>query len=1044
MSCGCTNKDNGDKNINKAVGQELQPIDQPQLQLQPIDQPHVQLQPVDQPRLSLGTMKNMSIDEIINLYRQGYVLSSSTIEISEKDGIQSLNPGAHPSIVSGASTGYIGNGTDTWIEFLVENKASLGYTQGVVKYLGSRYQLSPSVCYQDIPNQLITCIPTTAWNLKVLGRVLVNAGTLFDYGCVETFPCTAGEDCTNRTCTTFGSRISFETQIPVNAYNTSSPATPTGLTITPGSGTLTISWNSVTDPRGGEVFAYYVNITTGGNLVVSGYTQSGLRNVTIGGLTNGTTYTVQVTARSYNGIGGSAVTGSGTPVGSTNPTVFNICWKVGLSTSGQCAIPPDQPPITSGTSFIIKADIANSGPSGKVRTVIQDGSTVLSDQNTANLGTYPTGGLWSPYVSYTMPNRNVTLIVNAYGWDGTNWVLTDTKTSTISISVPTCTGISLDPFAQTVNIGGTVNFTATTTPSTTPFTVNFKLRDGTVISSKTTTGGVATYAWTVPSTAGTYYVHAEVGSPVQCTSTESVIQVNPPIVQHNVNITVVDSVTNIPIQGANVTIGTQTLSTNVNGFVTFLVNEGSISVSITNTGYNTYSTTELVFSDITRIYALTPVTPTTGSLRFITVPTAADVYFGTTLKGTTDTSTGILTIGSLNAGPISYTIKKTGYNDATGTATVVGGTTIDVPVTLTPVTPTTGDVCLKSNPAGATIRIDGTAQAGKTTALSTGGCITSNTITGLSPGSHSYALSLTGYQDKTGSLTITAGQISIVDVGVLTPVSTIGNLIISSSPSGARIYIDNIDSGYITTANIPDITQGSHTYKLTLTGYKDATGNFNITAGGTTTVSTVTLVQRVGTLKFFSIPVGAAISIGGVSRGTTTDTGLVIPNLPIGPTGYTATLTGFDTYNGTVTVIEDATTSVTITLIPTTAGKGSLFIDTTPHGAEIFIDGTDKRLQTPYTFTGMNIGGHTYQLQKSGYYTVSGIFAITVGGTTTITKTLQSTGTVEAGGIMLLGAVGLVTLGIIMTAKQPTPTKTSTQQNIQTKYPTPTKYPTTK
>ena len=994
--------------------------------------------------VSLDTMKNMPIDEIINLYRQGYVLQDTNDDgeiapipvyhSQEKPGllndhtnqytdIVKLSPGAYPSIVSGASTGYIGNGTDTWFEFLIDNKASLGYTQGVVKYIGSRYDATASICYQDIPNQLITCIPTTAWNLKTLGRVLVNTGALFNFGCVETFPCTTGEDCTNRTCTTFGSRTSFETQIFVNAYNPSSPAVPTGLTITPGSGTLTISWNSVTDPRGGEVFAYYVNVSTGGNLVVSGYTQSGLRNVTIGGLTNGTTYTIGVIARSYNGIGGSAATGSGTPVGATNPTVFNICWKVGLSTSGQCAIPPDQPPITSGTSFIIKADIANTGPPGKARVVIQDGTTVLSDQNTASLGTYPAGGLWSPYVSFTMPNRNVTLIVNAYGWNGASWILTDTKTSTISMSTPTCTGISLTPFTQSVNTGGTVNFTATTTPSTTQFTVTFKLRDGTVLSSSTTTGGVATYIWTTPSTAGTYYVHAEVGSPVQCTSTESVIQVSAPIVQHNVNITVVDSVTNSPIQGASVTIGTQTLPTNTSGFVTFLVNEGSISVSITKTGYNTYSTTELVYSDITKTYLLVPVTQTTGSLRFITVPTAADVYFadvfGTTLEGTTDPSTGILTIGNLNAGSINYTVKKTGYNDTTGSVTVVGGTTTDVPVTLTTAT-TTGGVCIKSTPAGASISIDGIAQTGKTTALSTGGCTSSSTITGLSIGNHNYALSLTGYQGVTNSFTIPSGTTINVDVGTLTPISTIGNLAISSSPSGARIYIDNIDSGYVTSANMPNITQGSHTYKLTLTGYKDATGPFNITAGGTTTVPTVTLVQRVGTLKFFSTPVGAAISIGGVPEGVTTATGLVVSNLPIGLTNYTVTLTGYNTYNGTETVIEDVTTSVTITLTPTITGKGSLVIDTTPHGAEISIDGVDKQSTTPHTFTGMDVGGYTYQLQKSGYYTVSGTFAIVAGETTTITKTLQSTGTGTGGAAMLLG-VGLATLGIIMTVKPPKP-----------------------
>lgn len=943
-------------------------------------------------------------------------------EIREKGGIQSLNPGAHPSIVIGASTGYVSSPNTVVLMCLYENKASLGYTSGVVKFQGSKHDMPAGICYQDLaPADMdIRCVPTTAFNLKNLALPYVGGYGNFNYGCIESFGCSAGDNCTNNTCTTWGSRISFDTGIPIRPDNATVPPTPTGLTITPGSGALTIVWNSVNDPTGGEVFAYRIIIRDAGTAVISGYTEAGLRNVTIGSLTNGKTYSIEVYAISHNGIPSSTATGTGMPVGATLPTVFNVCWGAGLPTTGQCAMPPDQPLITSGTSFIIKVDISNSGPAGKVRAVIKDGTTVLSDQNIANLGTYPAGGLWSPYVSFTMPNRNVTLIVDAYGWDGTNWVLKHTVTSTVSMSTPTCSSLSLDPFTQTINTGGTVNFTATTTPSTAQFTVYFVLLEtNTILGQCTTSGGSCQFVWNTTGVApGRYHVTASVT--LQCQSTNSTIQISPPIVQHNMNITVVDNVTNNPIQGASVTIGTQTLSTNASGFVTFLVNDGSISVSITKTGYNTYSTAELVYSDITRTYRLIPVTPTIGSLRFITVPTAADVYFGTTLKGTTDATTGILTIGNLNVGPVSYTVKKTGYNNATGMATVAGGTTTDVPVTLTPVTPTIGDVCLKSTPAGASINIDGTVQADKTTALSTGGCTGSSTITGLSPGSHNYTLSLTGYQDKIGTFTITAGQTNNVNAGTLTLVTTIGSLTISSSPSGARIYIDDTDSGYVTPATIPNITQGSRTYKLTLTGYKDATGSFNITAGGTTTVSTVTLVQRVGTLKFFSTPVGATISIGGVSKGTTTAVGLVISNLPIGPTGYIATLTGYDTYNGTKTVIEDVTTSVTITLIPIATGKGSLVVETTPTGAEIFIDGVDKQQVTPHTFTGMDVGGHVYQLQKSGYYTVSGTFAIKVEQTTTITKTLQSTGIVEAGGIgMLFGIVGLAALGIMMTTKSP-------------------------
>lgn len=71
---------------------------------------------------------------------------------------------------------------------------------------------------------------------------------------------------------------------------------------------------------------------------------------------------------------------------------------------------------------------------------------------------------------------------------------------------------------------------------------------------------------------------------------------------------------------------------------------------------------------------------------------------------------------------------------------------------------------------------------------------------------------------------------------------TLGDAQIMSTPTGARIYIDNIDTGLSTPVTILDLISGSHTYKLTLTGYVDATGMFNIVAEQTTPVN-ILMVQ---------------------------------------------------------------------------------------------------------------------------------------------------------------------------------------------------------
>lgn len=86
--------------------------------------------------------------------------------------------------------------------------------------------------------------------------------------------------------------------------------------------------------------------------------------------------------------------------------------------------------------------------------------------------------------------------------------------------------------------------------------------------------------------------------------------------------------------------------------------------------------------------------------------------------------------------------------------------------------PITGDACIKSNPSGASIIIDGILQSGKTTAMSGTPCIIDNTVVSLSPGvdNHSYEINLTGYQPKLGNFSIIAGMLTEIDTGGLIPI----------------------------------------------------------------------------------------------------------------------------------------------------------------------------------------------------------------------------------------------------------------------------------
>lgn len=61
------------------------------------------------------------------------------------------------------------------------------------------------------------------------------------------------------------------------------------------------------------------------------------------------------------------------------------------------------------------------------------------------------------------------------------------------------------------------------------------------------------------------------------------------------------------------------------------------------------------------------------------------------------------------------------------------------------------------------------------------------------------------------------------------------NVLISSVPSGANIYIDNIYRGETPVAI--GLPEGSYSIRMNITGYKNITSNFNVTLGNYTNVT---------------------------------------------------------------------------------------------------------------------------------------------------------------------------------------------------------------
>jgi len=61
-------------------------------------------------------------------------------------------------------------------------------------------------------------------------------------------------------------------------------------------------------------------------------------------------------------------------------------------------------------------------------------------------------------------------------------------------------------------------------------------------------------------------------------------------------------------------------------------------------------------------------------------------------------------------------------------------------------------------------------------------------------------------------------------------VYTFGSIEITTNPPGAKIFLDGIDTGYITPYTLSNVLTGTHTIKLTLTDYLSYSSVMNVTA----------------------------------------------------------------------------------------------------------------------------------------------------------------------------------------------------------------------
>jgi hypothetical protein len=177
-------------------------------------------------------------------------------------------------------------------------------------------------------------------------------------------------------------------------------------------------------------------------------------------------------------------------------------------------------------------------------------------------------------------------------------------------------------------------------------------------------------------------------------------------------------------------------------------------------------------------------------------------------------------------------------------------------------TPTYGRVSFTSIPAGADIYLDNAYRG-----------LTPLTIDDVPNGRHVVILRLDRYEDAVRNLLVTGNSMTVnialsplgssttvqpTVTGTVQPAGEYGSLSVTTSPAGARVYVDGEMKG-VTPATIPGLSAGKHTVLLSVPGYIDLNTTIVISAGKTAEYST-SLVTPAKTPGFGVI--AAILSIG--------------------------------------------------------------------------------------------------------------------------------------------------------------------------------------
>ena len=188
-------------------------------------------------------------------------------------------------------------------------------------------------------------------------------------------------------------------------------------------------------------------------------------------------------------------------------------------------------------------------------------------------------------------------------------------------------------------------------------------------------------------------------------------------------------------------------------------------------------------------------------------------------------------VTGLSGGDHEFMVTKNGYYNWKKTVNVVEGQQKSIYATLQSIDQTQS-ILVTSGPSGAKIYLDGVYK-GETMSGQ------AFPINDVSPGIHSLVLELDGYPDYRTSVSIVQGGPAVEIDAVMgeDPAQKTGSIYVTSTPSGAMIYLDDVYESSTTPYTLTGVSPGEHTVTLRLTGYSDGISKVTVNAGQTSTLA---------------------------------------------------------------------------------------------------------------------------------------------------------------------------------------------------------------